>query len=57
MAGAANLAENRPVLIYMDIQDKQDLFVGIERLLTVSTVLGRYKNPAHPVYPCLNPSP
>ena len=41
MAGADNLAENRPVLIYMDEQDIQDLFVGIERLLTVSTVLGR----------------
>ena len=24
MAGAANLAENRPVLIYMDEQDRQD---------------------------------
>ena len=41
MAGAANLAENRPVLIYMDIQDIQDWFVGIERLLTVTTVLCR----------------
>ena len=41
MAGAANRVENRPVLIYMDEQDRQDLFAGIERLLTVTTVLCR----------------
>ena len=46
MAGTANLAENRPVLprpvlIYMDRQDRQDLFVCPERLLTASTVLCR----------------
>ena len=39
----------------MDEQDLQDSCICIERLLTASTVLIRYKNPVNPVYPCLNP--
>ena len=36
----------------MDEQDGQDCFICLERLLTASTVLIRYKNPVYPVYPC-----
>ena len=39
MAGAANLAENRPVLIYMDRQDEQD-FVCLHR----TVIDGQYRS-------------